>query len=1756
MRSSFRGRHTLATVSVIALATAGYSGSVWASDQYNATINWSTEVATVAGSSSSVVVNNSQNNSNVDVTPPVTTVQVGVPTTGMQDYNGLDAIIVDDNTIFSSATLTTVPMANSIEFWTATGSGASSAATIASLQSSENGSSMIASVANSEIRASSSDLFAGSAQQVTDNAITSDAMGNLATNVISGDINPLLTSTEGGFAGISGGPTLGNPATGTALGASATALVASVQENTLAASSSTIDNTRIGSLAVELDTTSTIQGIPLVVTGNAIEATITGNDATNQVNLDDSLDAANTSAVTLQGSAGVASAQRNTVAGRTYLVQVSESDIEAGLSAATPISNLTGSSIDFSDNNISATGTGNTADNLVRLGDGISQSGTFPFGAIGLTRSSTVLVAGSGSDGNVNVIGDLFIANHQFSELEINAIAGGIAGDSEDADMNVLVESVASSTVEATGNAIGASVTGNNATNTILVEGAATFDSLVSLGSGQVLTNGSSGSATTNGDVTVSVATLGTVTGDIADSAVGADDNRLYGEAFGNVGRNSVSIDGTTIIGAEVNPQFNFVQSAHATIEPRVAADFGVVSGQFNRETEYNAQVIGSVIVDAADVSGADGSSITNSTIGASGNSAAALSVANRVTQNSFTIGGDGPTSSFSGTVGVINFQLAEGSDATATDHLTMTAAVGPTDDAATVAIIDVDATALAVDQANIGADANAISARVVGNLADAQANRIDISAVTVGDGVPTPTDQLATPVATVYRSLTDAVIPNAAPDGLPDTVVQGGFVLVNDQSIEDISADALGDVPLSATVSGNLVEVRVGSTAATATVTQTDVSASGNAVTGAVTGNQGSNLLSVGAVTLDATSTLVNTQTFWNEDGGTSGFSGSIEVDVSGGILTSVAAGAATITEVNAETNGNTVLASGRINNAASTVSVTAQTQTVVDVVTGSDVNAIEMGYATVGTVTAGNTLMRAETGLLNSQEFGGLRATGLSVDLTGVVVSTTMDAVGGALADSVVQTNGNSLSALSLGNDAANSLTLDVGTFDLTDAGSATATNGPLAIIANHQRGSEDDGGTGPISATADAIAVVSSVSGIDTSVSGSQVSADGNSVRTLARVNNATNVLSVTGTTYEELVTAAPSIEVLDVAANVELTVEDLAFGIGSYQLNALDVDSFINAASVYADASDVAFISSSALSASGNLLVSEARGNDVANAATIDFTTNNVSGFVANLQQTDDGGASIISQVLSSTIAVEAELDPQVLTDSSFAADGNAMAAIATANRATNSATATGTNLSSGTGTVSPTATINPAVASDVTVVADLAVVNVQGAEAVASTQNDTLLIIVDSNSVLVDLNQFVSGSATVDNNLVLGQATIHSATNTATLDADANIAGASASVISQQIVTSGSSATVALTAAFIQATSDTMSDAGSASISASGNQLSSLATGGTASNRLNGLADAAITGASPAAAPVFAGSAYTVNADFSVLNVQLGETDISTLVGPTGVSADVGTDATTPLVNDTVDVRDNIVQAGSTGFASTNSLVLDAGSSSDATGQVANRQAIVVGAVLTSTAASNFVRSQIVGGALDSSVTVDDNSVAAQTTGNTALNALRTTADASLQESSAAGATIDPASGITVTGADYAVLNSQSTTAALSSQVIAASIGVDGLAGTQGVDTSAVTVNGNQVVAETTANNALNSLVLSTGTFQHPSASVSNLQVTSDSAVSASTDDVSVGIGLGGGLINGPSSGSSFTVRGNTVGASAIGNAAVSAISGD
>jgi hypothetical protein len=305
-------------------------------------------------------------------------------------------------------------------------------------------------------------------------------------------------------------------------------------------------------------------------------------------------------------------------------------------------------------------------------------------------------------------------------------------------------------------------------------------------------------------------------------------------------------------------------------------------------------------------------------------------------------------------------------------------------------------------------------------------------------------------------------------------------------------------------------------------------------------------------------------------------------------------------------------------------------------------------------------------------------------------------------------------------------------------------------------------------------------------------------------------------------------------------------------------------------------------------------------------------------------------------------------------------------------------------------------------------------------------------------------------------------------------------------------------------------------------------------------------------------------ALLANGDFNVVNSQLSGDTVS--ITSDIVSSRAGIDITSLSSGDSVTVDNNLVESTARGFVADNTILLGAGASSDATSQLINSQ-VIGGAAINAdidTVDISATFDDAAGAVLNGAVSVSGNDLKATASGNYALNSMTTQAGATLQASTAGSVTTGFV--LSMFGVDNAVLNSQSNgggqtpttiTATIGGPAEPVTIGVDDLSGTGGVDNSAIAVNGNTVLARATGNYAENELTLDTGTFQHPSSAVLNSQSNSGVTISSTVENVTIGIGLvAGGSINGASTNSSFTIRGNNVGSIAIGNSATNSITGD
>ncbi|MEN3951295.1 hypothetical protein [Iodidimonas sp. SYSU 1G8] len=1669
----------LTTVSAVALATAaGMSGA----KANNLVIDLTNPSLTITAGSSALPTEVGQINSAGEFTGDVSDIVIGLPTDRGQSHNlggGTNNLIDSENEIFAIATGNT--KLSVVDFYAATNGGIpgdNGAATLGVLQLNSDSSDIVASVELGDIQIDVIDLGAGSSVEVDGNAITADGKGNNANSSIAGDVNFLQNSTEVGQATISTAVPL--------LTAGATALVGSAQFNTGApAMDATITDSRIGLLA-RVDAEAAIVNVPLVVTDNTIAATFTGNDAVSGVALTAG------GAITLVGTAGAINIQGNdgdfSIDALVQDVVIEAGDTQNYL-ADEYIATLTGSSLTFEGNEITAAATSNQATNSVNLAAGLSQDG------VASSRLNNVDFSGV-DESNVN--GDLFIANAQFSAV-------GVTADIDQGDFNVLVRDSYNSSVSASDNIASASATGSGVSNEILVANTTDFDSLVAINSLQY-TEGTQ-SASNDTLFTVTVAEFGGI-GQVINSDVTVDGNEASALATGNSHSSKIDITGTSVDGAGaliLNP----ILVNRVAQTGSVSADISILNAQVLDGGSAVADVLASIDVNLAD------DSFITSNLSVSDNEFTARAIGNLSTEASIAI----EATTIAASVAILSSQTVE-------DGTQLTASIAPQTGLPAFIDVDVGENGPAnVDEAAVAVDNNTFDARVWGNLADATTNSILVDGVDVSDG------QLFQSAASVQRGA-----------GVPFTALDSGFALVNDQSVEDLEGAIV-----TASATGDLINLTVGSVVGS--IVNSDFSASDNSATTSATLNQATNKITVNATTLEASSGLVNVQTLADEDN--NGSSAQMAVSQNGLAITiDLISGDDAISDVSATASDNSMLASARINQATNTVAVTAQTQNIVGVIDSATVNGTDSAtLSTTGTHAQGESL------LVNEQAFESLGTGGVAVSIFDADITINVAIDDDDLERSDIDADNNSITALAAGNDATNTLTLNVGSFDLSDADitGAAATNGPIATIASNQYGLSNQTSGGFSTIIDDATIAVDVNRNDTTDLVASNLSVDGNAVRAISRANNVSNTLTSSGTTVAN---SAPQDQLTTVDGD-EIIVDQTAFTVASRQVNSVDVSSTIigtaisvEAGSVFGGALDDEIIGSS-LTANSNVVVAEARGNDAVNSMALNYTQNEASAVVANLQLAD---APVTYSASNNGTFITVLTDSENVENGSFTASGNAVASLASANRATNVLNSGGTNVEFRNG--DNLTVYDPAGGPDVGTDASLSVVNVQGnldtPVAVNAEVNGTLIGAIVAGDV-------TSGSVSADNNLILAQAAQHNATNTLNITASANINSnpvddrtPGASVVSLQSIGDGSVTDASVFLAGITAIADDTRSDGSVALSAVGNDIMATAIGATANNMLRATAEASISANAPYSQALGGTDPTEIQAGFSVLNAQLAD-NASFTASIAGAAIVAG--GLEDYSFDAVTVSDNVVQAEARGLLATNALVLTAGSSSDATGVVANLQVQTSSEILADVTGVAILTGNIDEGAENSALIVGGNAVNAIATANRATNVLLSSAGATLQESSGAGSVIDPtaSSPVTVTGTDYAVLNVQSTDGnTVSADISLVGIGIDGLQDTTGVNNSALSVEGNQVQATAIGNEAINNLVLNTGTFQHPSAGISNLQTNNGTTVSASVDGVAIGIG-GVATINAASNNSSLTVRGNSVGATAIGNSATNVL---
>jgi hypothetical protein len=458
-------------------------------------------------------------------------------------------------------------------------------------------------------------------------------------------------------------------------------------------------------------------------------------------------------------------------------------------------------------------------------------------------------------------------------------------------------------------------------------------------------------------------------------------------------------------------------------------------------------------------------------------------------------------------------------------------------------------------------------------------------------------------------------------------------------------------------------------------------------------------------------------------------------------------------------------------------------------------------------------------------------------------------------------------------------------------------------------------------------------------------------------------------------------------------------------------------------------------------------------------------------------------------------------------------------------------------------------------------ADFAVLNRQYSDladgAVAGVVYDNIGY---DQQIIDEDNDNIGSIFTISNNSLVAVSDVNLATNKIALEATSELS-TSASVVSQQQNFSNAFALVTgvnQNTTFLGVRGNDMDDT---PITVTGNTLAALAHANTASNSVS--ASSALIGGDGEIALATRDTTGTtdanVQADYSVLNYQVQDSSdhqpginvsarlvVSRLVG---ASADALTDSN-------VTVSDNTLLAIA-GANTAENLVELQGAAIEATGAIASVQTsnanvnaaisgfpdfdFNIGVVMDNDEVADEVSA-------NSDLTVSGNYVSADATGNQVSNELY--ADASTSFNLNTGGTL---AGETATGniaqADYAVLNLQDNSGGISASVTGGNIGVgvfDLPSDAEDITGSSLTVLNNQVYANATGNVADNIIGLSNLPGDDATAALTNNQTNTGAGIIASVSGVNIGINAG---QAGGGSTATNTVSGNSIGASAIGNAA-------
>lgn len=748
------------------------------------------------------------------------------------------------------------------------------------------------------------------------------------------------------------------------------------------------------------------------------------------------------------------------------------------------------------------------------------------------------------------------------------------------------------------------------------------------------------------------------------------------------------------------------------------------------------------------------------------------------------------------------------------------------------------------------------------------------------------------------------------------------------------------------------------------------------------------------------------------------------------------------------------------------------------------------------VGSVAGVGTSVQADLALGSTQE--NLRS-GLTSAVDGIVAMS----LGAVTVDTRLNLSGNTIGAKTTANSAINALEANI-TNEMVGmtAGVASAqilTGSPIAASTSGN--------------------VAADVSSLD----GSSVTVSENAIAASVFGNSADNTLALTaaaasGRAVEPDVRAGGSASTADgdfVVANNQ-QVE----GAGSADLRAITIGA------VQISAGTTGALSSSALTLSGNSVSAYTGANIANNEVALNVTDlSAASSGVVSRQVIDTAG------VISSNSTGSVLLQGGAVTGSTLTLSGNTVKSTSLGNVATNQVSLAGTNA---TGSSAAVSTASSATAgTSASAVADVALANLQDSSNItlSATTVGSAGITVGAVGPQTETNSALS----LSDNTISALAQSNSASNTLAL-ASTNLNGMSAGVASSQRTVGTVEATVSAADPVVSTSAAFLIDAASATstpVVLSNNTFSAVAGMNEAFNTLTAEGAVLVGRGGTPGSTLGVDSTAATGVDFSVVNAQSGVDILSALADPGTIGF------TGALTGGSLSIAGNTVLARASVNTASNQLTLAATNRLEATASVNNVQDMdsVVSATVVNSANTTESPS-LLGANLDavggsSTVSVSDNRVTAQATGNIASNALNATAVSGISSS---GSSVQPT---------FAVLNSQTTrpTGSIDAVLNGTTLGAT-LNGTGG----STSVQGNQMVALAYGNSVDNVIGMSAvpGSLNTASAAITSVQYNMAS-ISATVRRVSM---VGSGTVSGTGA---VNVSGNTVTAQVVGNRSVSSI---